>query len=122
MSCTFPLIAYDATEHTRSPGSTRSLVFVRLGESVPSGFTELRVPCGQCIECRLRYAREWAARCMIEAEASTCAWFLTLTYDDTHLPVSYTVDTQTGEASPLEIAQRLSIEAKASAVPRVSGT
>lgn len=44
------------------------------------------VPCGCCIECRLQYSREWASRCMLEAASWKHNWFITLTYDDDHLP------------------------------------
>ena len=57
------------------------------------------IPCGQCIECRLNYSREWATRCMLELKywkPETC-WFLTLTYDDEHLRFHETVNTDTGE-------------------------
>lgn len=44
------------------------------------------VPCGHCIGCRLDYARQWAERCIHEAEGHEYNYFLTLTYDDKHLP------------------------------------
>lgn len=43
------------------------------------------VPCGQCIGCRIDYARKWADRCMLEAMDHESNYFLTLTYDDDHL-------------------------------------
>lgn len=46
------------------------------------------VPCGQCIECRLAYARSWSCRIMNEVEMypeNTC-WFVTCTYNDDNLP------------------------------------
>lgn len=48
------------------------------------------VPCGQCLGCRLDYAREWAARMMCEAKKydKQDLWFVTCTYDDDHLPPS----------------------------------
>lgn len=63
------------------------------------------VPCGQCIECKLNYAREWATRGMLEMQYGlngkaypdgTC-WFITLTYADEYLPTSIKVNTETGE-------------------------
>lgn len=42
------------------------------------------IPCGNCIGCRLDYARDWSARLMHELQMhdpNTC-WFLTLTYND----------------------------------------
>lgn len=44
------------------------------------------VPCGQCLQCRLDYARVWSERCMLEAASHEHNWFLTLTYDDYFLP------------------------------------
>ncbi len=44
------------------------------------------IPCGQCIGCRLEYARQWAIRCMHEKKMHEQSTFITLTYDDEHLP------------------------------------
>jgi len=44
------------------------------------------VPCGQCIGCRFDQARSWAIRCVHEAQFHKKNSFLTLTYDDEHLP------------------------------------
>ena len=69
------------------------------------GYTDkpIQVPCGQCIGCRLEYARQWTDRCekelmhphlpliqdgkkvrQLEYRQESC--FLTLTYDNEHLP------------------------------------
>lgn len=42
--------------------------------------------CGQCMECRLAYSREWAIRITHEAQTHDHNCFLTLTYDDLNLP------------------------------------
>lgn len=44
------------------------------------------VPCGQCIACRLNYAKFWSIRMMQELKKHDAACFATLTYDDEHLP------------------------------------
>lgn len=44
------------------------------------------LPCGKCLPCKLNYARNWAQRCVLEASCYAHNWFLTLTYDDDHLP------------------------------------
>ena len=46
----------------------------------------MSVPCGQCIGCRLERSRQWAVRCMHESSLHTDTSFITLTYDDEHLP------------------------------------
>ena len=56
------------------------------------------IPCGQCIECRLNKSREWAVRMMLEAKYHESSYFVTLTYDNDHVPISYYGDPDTGEA------------------------
>lgn len=45
-----------------------------------------RIPCGQCIQCRLNYSRSWAIRCMLEANQYEFNYFVTLTYAESALP------------------------------------
>lgn len=42
--------------------------------------------CGQCMECRLAYSREWAIRMTHEQQMHKASCFLTLTYNDANLP------------------------------------
>lgn len=52
----------------------------------------LTVPCGKCVDCRLSYARDWSVRCMHELQMSANGGvFVTLTYDDEHLPVDHSL-------------------------------
>ena len=44
------------------------------------------VPCGHCIECRLEKSRDWANRMYAELQYHKVATFVTLTYDNDHLP------------------------------------
>ena len=46
----------------------------------------MTVPCGKCIGCKLDKARSWAIRCVHEASLYEDNAFITLTYDDSHLP------------------------------------
>lgn len=46
------------------------------------------IPCGKCLGCRLDYARHWADRLILEYKANPHAVFVTLTYNDDHLPIS----------------------------------
>ena len=56
------------------------------------------IPCGKCIGCRLEYSKQWATKGIYEAEEHKDNWFLTLTYDEEHLPIgSSTIDPKTGE-------------------------
>lgn len=49
------------------------------------------VPCGQCLECRLHRASEWALRCCHEMKSHDRGIFLTLTYNDDNLPSNGTL-------------------------------
>lgn len=84
--CTKPITGY----YSRSvnPSGKRSIVF-----NSSEGFNDrpLQIPCGQCIECRLERSRQWAMRCVAEASLWTDNIFLTLTYDDFHLPVNFSL-------------------------------
>ena len=55
-------------------------------DKLVSDFIEL--PCGKCIDCRIKYSKSWADRCMLEASYYVSNYFITLTYDDDHLPSS----------------------------------
>lgn len=56
----------------------------------PINIQGTHVPCGKCIECEQRRANEWAFRVMLEAKNKD-SFFLTLTYDDEHLPANKSV-------------------------------
>ena len=49
------------------------------------------LPCGKCLACKLSKAREWAVRCVLEASMYEENCFVTLTYDDEHLPTDHLV-------------------------------
>ncbi len=74
------------------------------GDKIPYGAPLVRefiqIPCGQCIECRLAYSRDWATRMMLELPYHESSYFVTLTYSDDYVPVSYYPHPDTGEAMP----------------------
>ncbi|WNK12519.1 MAG: replication initiator protein [Microvirus sp.] len=47
---------------------------------------DIKVPCGQCIGCRLDRASNWTTRIMHEVASHEKNCWLTLTYDEDHLP------------------------------------
>lgn len=81
MPCYRPLKGYRS--RVVNPSGKRGIVF-----NVNEGYSDLpvMVPCGQCIGCRLEKSRQWAIRCMHEASLYDDNCFLTLTYDQEHLP------------------------------------
>lgn len=74
MPCFSPLVAWQT--------DAGAIVFAERGKIR----RELTLPCGQCIGCRLERSRQWAVRCMHEAQMHDSNCFLTLTYDDEHVP------------------------------------
>lgn len=58
-----------------------------------------KVPCGKCAGCKKHKVSDWAIRMKEEEKVSTSSYFITLTYDDLHLPYKMieNVDEQTGE-------------------------
>lgn len=57
----------------------------------------ITINCGQCADCKLQKSREWATRCMLETREHKDNYFLTLTYDNEHLPLVQKADLETGE-------------------------
>lgn len=49
----------------------------------------VNIPCGVCKFCRERKAQEWEMRVQYELQYARSAFFVTLTYDDEHLPYCY---------------------------------
>ena len=81
MPCYCPITAYYGKDVSKT--GKRRIVFSR--DASFSGVT-LKLPCGQCIGCRLEKSRQWAVRCMHEKQMHPFNEFVTLTYDDAHLP------------------------------------
>lgn len=83
MTCFKPLHAYKTSLVNKDTGKQR-LKFVT-GDDIFK-FDTFPVPCGQCIGCRLDKSRQWATRIALEKQMHDDSIFLTLTYDDEHLP------------------------------------
>lgn len=48
----------------------------------------IMVPCGRCPACLARRASGWSFRLMQEERYCSSAWFITLTYDNEHVPIT----------------------------------
>ena len=84
MTCTSPLSGFRAlrpNENGKYP-----MVF-----SIRDGYSDkpIDVPCGQCLDCRLKRSAVWATRIMQEAKLHDKNCFITLTYSDDSLPPDY---------------------------------
>lgn len=81
MPCFGPLTAFYSKEV--GPSGKRGIVFdLKMAHSP----TPIKLPCGQCVGCRLERSRQWAMRCLHEKKLHRHNCFVTLTYDDGHLP------------------------------------
>lgn len=78
MPCYHPLSAW----HSASGVSFRPII-----DSCP-----IKLPCGRCIGCRLERSRQWAVRLVHEKRFHEDSAFITLTYDEDHLPEGGSLD------------------------------
>lgn len=74
MACYHPLQAFRS--------ASGEVIFVERGDVVSS----LALPCGRCIGCRIDKARQWSVRIYHESLMHKVSSFVTLTYDDVHVP------------------------------------
>ncbi|WNK12905.1 MAG: replication initiator protein [Microvirus sp.] len=86
MPCYFPIQGWKA--RSLNGNGKRPIVFDQ-----KHGYIDMPVSiaCGQCTGCRLERSRQWALRCMHEAKFHTEKMYVTLTYNDQHLPLGGTL-------------------------------
>ena len=58
----------------------------RFGKEIPGVRNSIQLACGQCTGCRSEYSRQWAMRIVLEQSLWLNNIFITLTYDNEHLP------------------------------------
>lgn len=88
MPCYHPLTAWKSVE--RNPDTGKYQLTFNPHKALVQG-TALRLPCGQCIGCRLKRAEQWGMRCRHEAQMHDQNCFVTLTFDDEHVAADYSV-------------------------------
>jgi len=76
---------------TKNPDTGKRSIVFSIKEADLS-LPEVILPCGQCMDCRLRHSKEWALRCMHEASLYENNCFVTLTYKDECLPPNGSLD------------------------------
>lgn len=99
MSCYHPIEAWNITPLQEDLFQPVTISFHEPSdreEMIRQG-RRLLLPCRKCVGCRLDKSREWANRILLEQLYHQDSWFITLTYDDEHLPPAYPVDLATGE-------------------------
>lgn len=77
MPCYFPIPCWRGKSINPDTGK-RPMVFSPL-RAYQADFCE-KIPCGQCVGCRLDRSRQWAIRCMHEASLYSNNCFITLTF------------------------------------------
>lgn len=82
MACTRPVTAY-RSRAGRSANGNWPIVF-NMSDGIKD--MQVQIPCGRCVDCRLEYSRAWASRCVLESKNHDANSFITLTYDNDHLP------------------------------------
>ena len=91
IACYHPLIAYRRKFEKGVPHILhKGLDFISDNESyywLNSGVYDVcQFPWDDGVGCRLAYSREWANRCYLESLTKSPNWFVTLTYNEEHLP------------------------------------
>lgn len=68
----------------------------------------LEVPCGKCLQCRIKKRSEWSMRMMLELGYWERSSFITLTYDDEHLPKNASLEKEELQKFFKRLRKRLS--------------
>lgn len=97
MSCYHPLLAVSTGQNSNGKRDIKFVSGPTEWERYPPS-SRLKIPCGRCIGCRLERSRQWANRCMLELQYHESSYFVTLTYDDEHVPVTYYAEDDLGTA------------------------
>ena len=86
MPCTKPLEAYRSLTKSQ-PNGKQFLSFNQREISRHGPYENITLPCGQCMSCRISRSKQWAIRCVHEAEQWEQNCFITLTYNPEHLAI-----------------------------------
>lgn len=114
MTCYEPIVAYSVGKKKNgalkllfAKGNNRysDVFYDEKGISHPE-YEKLLLPCGHCIGCLMKRSRDWTIRLVHEMEYSTCASFVTLTYDEEHVPRSKYIDDNGEEQESMTLSKR----------------
>lgn len=93
MPCNKPLLAVISDQETKS-GKKKYIPIGRYDHDLAVDYPDgIKIPCGKCAGCRAQKSREWADRMILELDHSKKAVFLTLTYNDDHVPAIMQITT-----------------------------
>lgn len=83
MACFKPLSAWQSK--TAKTKNGKGVIYFQPPKLGSKSAEFIQLPCGRCIGCRLERSRQWAVRCMHEAQMHEDNCFITLTFDDENL-------------------------------------
>lgn len=86
MACSFPQKGFVG----------RNGQFVTSRKMSPTG-APMQIACGRCAGCRKKRAAQWATRISHESMFHEASCFVTLTFNDEHLPSDYSVSVRTAQ-------------------------
>lgn len=86
MACSFPQKGFVG----------RNGQFVTSRAHSPTG-APMQIACGRCASCRKKRAAQWATRIMHETQFHEACSFVTLTFNDEHLPSDYSLSVATAQ-------------------------
>lgn len=85
MPCFHPLTAYQS-HLDRTANGKKVIVFdITSADKGPGTFEKIKLPCGQCLGCRIDSSKSWAIRVVHEASLYENNAFITLTFSPSHL-------------------------------------
>lgn len=97
-SCSEKVCDYDCLSRYFDGDITTISTLPKTADEIQEVFYKYEViPCGKCAGCRVDRSKEWANRLILEEQYSDESWFLTLTYDEEHVPRTYYYDREDEE-------------------------
>lgn len=91
MACTNPKKAW-LYGHTET-GKKRYIFYKH--EDISESQEPILIPCGSCLSCKLTHSKDWAIRLEHQQQMTEKSAFLTLTYNDEHLPQDNSISKKT---------------------------
>lgn len=104
MACHYPLFASKDSEGTTFIRGTRGQA---LEDRFFAGHEYLELDCNRCLACRAKRVRSWAIRSHHESLMHEKSCFLTLTFDNEHLPVDGSLNIEHWQKFARRVRKRL---------------
>jgi hypothetical protein len=83
MACYEPLQAWQS--HVLKTESGKAVIAFKREQVSNLPYSEIQLPCGKCLGCKYDHAKQWAVRCVHEAQLHESNSFISLTFNDESL-------------------------------------